>query len=64
MDIEGAERDVFGSDLGWLQRVYHAKIEIHDGRDFAFIEQALRTAGFSVVKDTRHWSALVATRAV
>lgn len=62
MDIEGAEREVFSSDLSWLSRVYHLKVEVHNRGDFDLIQGALAGAGFDCAKDKHHWSALVATR--
>lgn len=61
MDIEGAEHALFSSDTSWLDKVYHAKIEIHDAQDFTLVASVLKTHGFESAKDTHHWSTLVAT---
>lgn len=62
MDIEGAEREVFTGDLGWLRAVQSLKIEIHRPEDFAVIGAALKSYGFDWVKDTHHWSTVIAKR--
>ena len=51
VDVEGAEREVFGTgDLGWLERVRCIEIELHgdDARD-AFL-RAVVPRGFSVAE--------------
>jgi FkbM family methyltransferase len=60
MDIEGAERNVFNADLSWLDLVKEIKIEIHKAEDFEPIESILKQRGFTTLKDTNHWSTIIA----
>jgi FkbM family methyltransferase len=48
IDIEGAERLLFQSNLDWLKRVNNIAIEIHDGFSIADLKSALTPYGFSV----------------
>lgn len=63
MDIEGAEKEVFGlGDLGWLSRVDSIGWEIHGIDLMDGIAATLTEQGFRVEKDPRHWSSILARR--
>jgi hypothetical protein len=58
LDIEGAEREIFGaSDLDWMARTNAIIIELHDrfrpGCEAAFFSAA-RRFGFEVTQRTTH----------
>lgn len=48
IDIEGAERLLFQSNLDWLKRVNNIAIEIHDGFSIADLKRAVTPYGLSV----------------
>jgi len=48
IDIEGAERLLFQSNLNWLKRVNNIAIEIHDGFSIADLKRAVTPYGLSV----------------
>ena len=61
MDVEGAEYDIFQRNTEWLKSVQQLKIEVHHGEDvFNFIQNILIANGFETVKDTHHWSTIIA----
>jgi FkbM family methyltransferase len=65
MDIEGAEKAILESkDLRWMDKVGAMNIEMHlDGNEN--INEFLTTVesrGFTVWKDTKHWSSIFAVR--
>lgn len=63
LDIEGAEKDLFGrGDLAWLQRVDQISVELHGTLDSQSLVALLRAHGFDAAKDSRHWDTVVAWR--
>ena len=62
MDIEGAEFEIFNSDLEWLKKIHSIKVEIHNKEHFDFIFSKLLSCNFNVWKDTKHWSTICAVR--
>jgi hypothetical protein len=65
MDIEGAEKAILKSkDLSWMDKVGAMNIEMHlDGNEN--IDEFLtiiESKGFTVWKDTKHWSSIFAVR--
>ncbi len=63
MDIEGAELEVFEASVNWLKIVKEIKIEVHyPDEKFDFFFRKLKEFGFTVLKDTHHWSTIIAHR--
>lgn len=63
LDIEGAEYEIFQKDLSWLNKVGQTKIEVHYGEEvFSEIQRKLTEYGFETLKDTHHWSTIIAYR--
>ena len=62
MDIEGAEIDIFKSDLNWLKKIKSIKVEVHNKEHFDFIFSQLIINGFNTWKDSNHWSTICAFR--
>lgn len=61
MDIEGAELEIFQNKIDWLNITNQLKIEIHYGdNEFNFIQSRLQEYGFRTIKDTHHWSTIIA----
>lgn len=61
MDVEGAEYEIFQRNTEWLKSVQRLKIEVHHDEDvFNFIQNILIANGFKTVKDTHHWSTIIA----
>lgn len=44
-DIEGGEAEVFAHCASWIQRVRHLVVELHEGRDEAWLQRRLRENG-------------------
>ena len=61
MDIEGAERTVFGGKNDWLDRVRALMLEIHDGNT-EWYAKILEKSGFSCREHPEHWSSLWAVK--
>jgi FkbM family methyltransferase len=65
VDIEGGERELFEGDLPWLDAVNVLAIEVHDNEPLiARFVDLLQRRGFQAARDTHHWSAVIAARAV
>jgi FkbM family methyltransferase len=47
MDIEGAEEEIFGADVGWLERVDCVVLELHSGVSSTNIIATLQRLGFN-----------------
>ena len=62
LDIEGAENEVLTKNNDWLDSVGCMNIEIHDKDFFETAFRVLEKFGFTVKKDTNHWSSVLATR--
>jgi FkbM family methyltransferase len=62
MDIEGAEREVLRSEVEWAQHVGSIKVEIHEPYSVEECERDLRALGFEVLRDDRHWAAVIGVR--
>jgi hypothetical protein len=63
MDIEGAEAQVLGGKLGWLDRVQAIKIEAHPPT--ATVDQCrevLERHSFKCQLDSKHWASIVGVR--
>jgi len=55
IDIEGAEAELFRSNLAWLQEVQCLAIEFHgDSRERISFDELMARHGFDVVSDTGH----------
>jgi FkbM family methyltransferase len=55
IDIEGAEREVFKGDLGWLDRVKAIAIEFHDSsREEIGFDDLMARHGFTVLAENCH----------
>ncbi len=55
MDIEGAEREVFCSDVSWLNRVRMLAIEFHGkSREESQFDAAVKAYGFSILEEGVH----------
>jgi FkbM family methyltransferase len=62
LDIEGAENEVLTKNNDWLDSVSCMNIEIHDRNFFETAFRVLEKFGFTVKKDTNHWSSVLATK--
>lgn len=65
MDIEGAEKAILESeDLSWMDKVGAMNIEMHlDGNnDLSEFLTIIENKGFTVWKDSKHWSSIFAVR--
>lgn len=63
MDIEGAERNIFGeTSCDWLDIVQQLNIEGHDTVSFNEIIKVLQARGFSCIEDKEHKSLVRAFR--
>lgn len=62
-DIEGAEVELFGGDLAWLERVGALAVEFHgDSRAAIGFDSLVRERGFHVVEDGHHTTLAVRAR--
>lgn len=67
MDIEGAEKVILESeDLSWMDLVSVMNIEMHSisDDDFNKFLKIIESKGFSVSKDNKHWSSIIAVKNV
>jgi FkbM family methyltransferase len=65
MDIEGAEKAILQSaDLSWMDKVGAMNIEMHLERnnDLSEFITIIENRGFTVWKDSKHWSSIFAVR--
>jgi FkbM family methyltransferase len=63
VDIEGAERELFAGDLGWLSSVQVVSIEVHNNEPLiGQLIELLNRDGFQAARDTHHWSAVIGAR--
>jgi FkbM family methyltransferase len=65
MDIEGAEKAILESkDLSWMDKVGAMNIEMHLDRNNDLNEflAIIENRGFTVWKDSKHWSSIFAVR--
>jgi hypothetical protein len=63
MDIEGAEKAILESeDLNWMDKVGAMNIEMHLDRNIDLNEfiTIIEKRGFTVWKDSKHWSSIFA----
>lgn len=63
IDIEGAEEQLFSKgSLDWLTQVESLGCEIHGTELYDPIVKTLEAQGFTVERDPRHWSSILARR--
>ncbi|MDZ4330234.1 MAG: FkbM family methyltransferase [Flavobacterium sp.] len=65
MDIEGAEKAILESeDLSWMDKVGAMNIEMHldQNNDLSKFLAIIENKGFTVWKDSKHWSSIFAVR--
>ncbi len=54
-DIEGAERELFRGDLGWLRKTHALAIEFHgNSRKESCFDEIMRDFGFRILDDSDH----------
>jgi FkbM family methyltransferase len=56
IDIEGAESEIFKTNVDWLKQVGAIKIEVHPPATIEGIRAVLTENGFAAFKDQKHWS--------
>jgi FkbM family methyltransferase len=62
MDVEGAERELLRVGTAWVHEVGCIKVEVHPPYDLAECRADLEILGFSVERDSHHFSSLIARR--
>jgi hypothetical protein len=62
MDVEGAERELLRVGTAWVREVGCIKVEVHPPYNLAECGADLESLGFSVERDSHHFSSLIARR--